>query len=336
MPTTKLRQITKTQPMREGEIALFDYINGDLTSYLQEETQERINEDTELQTELDAEIQRAQKAEDTLQANIEAEQTRAEAAEKLLTDNLADEVTRATAAETTLTGNLSAEVTRAKAAEKVLTDDLNAETQRATTAESELSGKIQAEQTRATEAEAGIEEHLHTAEEEINTKIAGLGGTGLTYSAETGKLNLKQADQQTLGGTKLTHEVNNDTSDEWAVTSDGVYKYAPSKAETINQPDTTEFTNVQEGVTITQQNAVRIGGIMFMNIRVQCGTAATVSSNTKFATPPACVGGVGIGCSMSGVGIQISQVSLMVSKALEPNSDTYFTVVFPYKVNGGN
>lgn len=282
MPTVTLKKISKTQPMREGEIALLDYINGDMKTYLEEETQERVDGDGNLQTELDVEIQRATKAEETLQDNIEAE------------------------------------------------------TSRATIAETELSGKIKAEETRATQAEAGIEEHIHTAEAEIEGKIAALGGNGLTYDTDTGKLNVKQADQQTFGGVKLKHDVDNDTGDEWAVTSSGVYKYAPSKAETVAQPESFEFTDVQAGVTLTVQNIIRACGIMFMNLRVQCGTDATVSSDTKFATPPNSVGGVGIGTSMSGIGIQISQVSLIVSKALEPNSDTYFTVVFPYKVNGGN
>lgn len=282
MPTVTLKKISKTQPMREGEIALLDYINGDMKTYLEEETQERVDGDGNLQTELDAEIQRATKAEETLQDNIEAE------------------------------------------------------TSRATIAEKELSGKIKAEETRATQAEAGIEEHIHTAEAEIEGKIAALGGNGLTYDTDTGKLNVKQADQQTFGGVKLKHDVDSDAGDEWAVTSGGVYKYAPSKAETVAQPESFEFTDVQAGVTLTVQNIIRACGIMFMNLRVQCGTDATVSNGTKFATPPNSVGGVGIGTSMSGIGIQISQVSLIVSKTLEPNSDTYFTVVFPYKVNGGN
>lgn len=300
MPTVTLKKISKTQPMREGEIALLDYINGDMKTYLEEETQERVDEDGNLQTELDAEIQRATKAEKTLQDNIEAE------------------------------------TERAIGKETELQQHIEAETSRATTAETELSDKIKAEETRATQAEAGIEEHIHTAEAEIEGKIAALGGNGLTYDTDTGKLNVKQADQQTFGGVKLKHDVDNDTSDEWAVTSSGVYKYAPSKAETVAQPESFEFTDVQAGVTLTVENIIRACGIMFMNLRVQCGTDATVSSDTKFATPPNSVGGVGIGTSMSGIGIQISQLSLIVSKALEPNSDTYFTVVFPYKVNGGN
>lgn len=300
MPTVTLKKISKTQPMREGEIALLDYINGDMKTYLEEETQERVDGNDNLQTELDAEIQRATKAEETLQGNIEAE------------------------------------TERAIGKETELQQHIEAETSRATTAETELSDKIKAEETRATQAEAGIEEHIHTAEAEIEGKIAALGGNGLTYDTDTGKLNVKQADQQTFGGVKLKHDVDNDTSDEWAVTSSGVYKYAPSKAETVAQPESFEFTDVQAGVTLTVQNIIRACGIMFMNLRVQCGTDATVSSDTKFATPPSSVGGVGIGISMSGIGIQISQVSLIVSKALEPNSDTYFTVVFPYNSNGGN
>lgn len=336
MPTVTLKKISKTQPMREGEIALLDYINGDMKTYLEEETQERVDGNDNLQTELDAEIQRATKAEETLQGNIEAETERASQAEHALGTRLDNEVTRAKAAEKQLTDDLADETSRAIGKETELQQHIEDETSRATAAETELSGKIKAEETRATQAEAGIEEHINTAEAEIEGKIAALGGNGLTYDTDTEKLNVKQADLQTFGGVKLKHDVDDDTSDEWAVTSDGVYKYAPSKAETVAQPESFEFTEVQAGVTLTVQNIIRACGIMFMNLRVQCGTDATVSSNTKFATPPSSVGGAGIGISMSGIGIQISQVSLIVSKALEPNSDTYFTVVFPYNSNGGN
>ena len=277
MPNTKLRIISKVQPMREGEIALVDYVNGDLTAYIEEETQERLSSD------------------------------------KVLTDNLANEVSRATQKESELYQHIELE------------------TDRAVKAETELSNKITAEINRATNAENGLEEHIQSAESDIETKISELGGNGLSFDASTNKLNVLKANKQTFGGVKLKHEVDNDVSDEWAVTSDGVYSYAPSKADTTTQPDSFEFTEVQEGVTISVQNAVRIGGLMLLNIRVQCGTNATISSNTKFATPPQSVGGVGIGTSMNGVCIQISQVSLFVNKALEPNSDTYFTVLFPYK-----
>lgn len=336
MPTVTLKKISKTQPMREGEIALLDYINGDMKTYLEEETQERVDGNDNLQTELDAEIQRATKAEETLQGNIEAETERASQAEHALGTRLDDEVTRAKAAERQLTDDLAGETSRATGKETELQQHIEDETSRATAAETELSGKIEAEETRATQAEAGIEKHINTAEAEIEGKIAALGGNGLTYDPYTGKLNVKQADRQTLGGVKLKHDVDGDTSYEWAVTSDGVYKYAPSKAETVAQPESFEFTDVQEGVTLTVQNIIRACGIMFMNLRVKCGADATVSSNANLATPPSSVGGIGIGISMSGIGIQISQEHLKVSKALEPNSDTYFTVVFPYKSNGGN
>ena len=295
MPKTQLRVISKVQPMREGEIALVEYVNGDLTAYIEEETQERLS------------------------------------AEKVLTDNLSTEVSRATAAEKVLTDNLSTEVSRATQKESELFLHIESETDRAVKAETELSNKITAETNRATKAENGLEEHIQTAESDIETKISELGGNGLNFDTSTNKLNVLKANKQTFGGVKLKHEVDNDVSDEWAVTSYGVYSYAPSKAETTAQPNSFDFTEIQEGVTLSVQNAVRIGGLMLLNLRVQCGTNTTISSNTKFATPPELVGGVGIGSSMNGVCIQISQVSLFVNKALEPNSDTYFTVLFPYK-----
>ena len=42
MPSMTLKRISKEQPMREGEVAVVDYLNGDLTKYLEQETSERI------------------------------------------------------------------------------------------------------------------------------------------------------------------------------------------------------------------------------------------------------------------------------------------------------
>ena len=347
MPTTNLRKISKVQPMREGEIDLLDYINGDLTNYLKEETQERTDEDTNLQNELDAEIQRATKAEETLQDNLDAETERATqaehalnvrvdneikratAAEQKLTTDLNSEVTRATAAEEKLTTDLANEVTRATQSETTLTEHIESETDRATKAETELSNKITAETKRATDAESGIEEHLQTAESEINAKIEGLGGNGLAYDSSTSKLNVKQADAQTFGGVKLKHDVDNDTSDEWAVTSDGVYKYAPSKAETTNQPTDTEFTNVLSGVTLTVMNATRIGGLMAMGIRIVTDASTTVSAATRIAnTPSGLFKGIANAISNDGSTVmQIDAVGISCNKSIEPSKTLYFQII---------
>ena len=88
MPTMKLKQISKTQPMREGEVAVVDYLNGDLTEYLAQETNERIAGINEFK------------------GKVETEQARAEAAEGKLTSDLAAEVTERKAKDVELEGRL--------------------------------------------------------------------------------------------------------------------------------------------------------------------------------------------------------------------------------------
>ena len=124
MPTTTLKTISKVQPMREGEIAVVDYLNGDLSNYLTEETNER------------------EQADVTLQNNIDAESERAKEAEQILTNNLNQEISDRKAADNTLQQNIDAEKDRATAAEKKLTTDLATEVTNRTNADNTLQQNI--------------------------------------------------------------------------------------------------------------------------------------------------------------------------------------------------
>lgn len=61
----------------------------------------------------------------------------------------------------------------------------------------------------------------------IDSRLKAAAGNGLEYDDKSATLNVKKADDITFGGVKLKHEVDNDDTDEWAVTSDGVYAYTP-------------------------------------------------------------------------------------------------------------
>ena len=108
--------INKVQPMREAEIDIADYINGDLAN----ELVDLHNTDAQLQKNIDAEQERAEAAEKKLTLDLATEVERAKAAEKVLTDDLATEVERATSAEGVLQTNINTENKRAVAAEDVL------------------------------------------------------------------------------------------------------------------------------------------------------------------------------------------------------------------------
>ena len=101
--------------MREGEIAVVDYLNGDLTKYLEQETSERIEGINELKGKVEAEQARAEAAERKLTADLTDEVNSRKADDERLTTGLADEKTAREAADTKLTSDLAAEVTERKA-----------------------------------------------------------------------------------------------------------------------------------------------------------------------------------------------------------------------------
>lgn len=120
MPTMKLKQISKTQPMREGEVAVVDYLNGDLTKYLEQETSERIAGINELKGKVEAEQARAEAAEGKLTADLAVEVNSRKADNERLTTGLADERTARESADAKLTSDLASEVTERKAQDSAL------------------------------------------------------------------------------------------------------------------------------------------------------------------------------------------------------------------------
>lgn len=114
--------------MREGEVAVIDYLNGELTEYLKQETSERIAGINEFKGKVEAERARAEAAEKKLTADLTDEVNSRKADSKRLTTGLADEKTARESADTRLTSDLAAEVTERKAADAKLTGDLATET----------------------------------------------------------------------------------------------------------------------------------------------------------------------------------------------------------------
>lgn len=163
----------------------------------------------------------------------------------------------------------------------------------------------------------------------IDSRLASAAGKGLNFAND--QLNVNVADRQTFGGVKLKHEVDNEVSDEWAVTSDGVYSYAPSKAETTDQPTEGVFTDVIDGVTLTLYNTTRIGGLVAMNLRIQTNGNTTVSAATRIARTPGWIKGVSTGVSSTGTHtLQMDAVGISCNKSIEPNSDLLFWIVGKY------
>ena len=163
----------------------------------------------------------------------------------------------------------------------------------------------------------------------IDSRLKSAAGKGLNYAND--QLNVNVADKQTFGGAKLKHEVDNDVTDEWAVTSDGVYSYAPSKAETTEQPTEGVFTDILQGVTLTLYNITRIGGLVAMNIRIQTNADTSVSAATRIARTPAWIKGASTGVSSKdNYVLQMDAVGISCNKSIEPNTDLLFWIIGKY------
>lgn len=163
----------------------------------------------------------------------------------------------------------------------------------------------------------------------IDSRLMSAAGAGLNYAND--QLNVNVADRQTFGGVKLKHEIDNDVTGEWAATSDGVYKYAPSKAETIEQPTEGVFTDILHGVTLTLYNTTRIGGLVAMNIRIQTDADTSVSATTRIARTPAWIKGASTGMSSKdNYVLQMDTVGISCNKSIEPNTDLLFWIIGKY------
>ena len=142
----------------------------------------------------------------------------------------------------------------------------------------------------------------------IDSRLMSAAGTGLNYAND--QLNVNVADKRTLGG---------------------VYKYAPSKAETIEQPTEGVFTDILQGVTLTLYNTTRIGGLVAMNIRIQTNADTSVSAATRIARTPAWIKGASTGVSSKdNYVLQMDAVGISCNKSIEPNSDLLFWIIGKY------
>lgn len=163
----------------------------------------------------------------------------------------------------------------------------------------------------------------------IDSRIMSAAGMGLNYADD--RLNVNVADGRTLGGVKLKHEVDGDAADGWAVTSDGVHSYAPSKAETTDQPAEGAFTDILQGVTLTPYNTTRIGGLVGMDIRIQTNEDTSVPAATRIARTPAWIKGASTGVSSKdSYTLQMDAVGISCNKSIEPNSDLLFWIIGKY------
>ena len=124
--------INKTQPMREAEQDIADYLNGTVAPYMVTETQERKDADT-------AEASTRQKADETLQTNINTEASTRQKADETLQTNLSN-------ASTQLSAAIATEITERKQADTDLKNDLqaslNSEISARSDADSLLQGNI--------------------------------------------------------------------------------------------------------------------------------------------------------------------------------------------------
>lgn len=100
--------------MREGEVAVVDYLNGDITKYLEQETNERIAGINEFKGKVEAEQARAEAAEGKLTADLADEVSARKADSERLTTGLVDEKAARESADAKLTSDLASEVTERK------------------------------------------------------------------------------------------------------------------------------------------------------------------------------------------------------------------------------
>lgn len=142
MPSMTLKRISKEQPMREGEVAVVDYLNGDLTKYLEQETSERIAGISEFKGKVEAEQARAEAAEGKLTADLANEVNARKADGERLTTGLADEVSSRKADSERLTTGLADERAARESADTKLTSDLASEATERKAKDAALEGKF--------------------------------------------------------------------------------------------------------------------------------------------------------------------------------------------------
>ena len=174
--------ISKEQPMREGEIAVVDYINGALADKIVEldatdaklredlttETSERKTSDTTLQNNIDTEAAERVKQDTILQANIDAEAVLRDKADKVLQNNIDTETSERKDADTTLQNNIDTETSERKAADTTLQNNIDTETQNRTTSDAALQLAINNEQTARENADSSINTNITNINSDVS------------------------------------------------------------------------------------------------------------------------------------------------------------------------
>ena len=133
--------INKTQPMREAEIDVVDYINGSLTNKLAELDAT----DAKLREDLTTETSQRQDADNTLQNNINAEATARQDADNVLQHNINNEIHNRADADNKLQQNIDAEATARQDADNTLQANIGAEVTARENADTQLQSNIDAE-----------------------------------------------------------------------------------------------------------------------------------------------------------------------------------------------
>lgn len=142
MPSMTLKKIDKVQPMREGEVAVVDYLNGDLTKYLEQETSERIAGINEFKGKVEAEQERAQKIEGKITADLAAEVKARKSGDTELSVKVGNEAKLRNIEDGKLSARIDTEVTDRKSGDSALTASLASEASDRKAADTALSSRF--------------------------------------------------------------------------------------------------------------------------------------------------------------------------------------------------
>lgn len=164
----------------------------------------------------------------------------------------------------------------------------------------------------------------------IDSRLKAVAGDGLNYAND--QLNVNVADQVTFGGVHLTHAVENKDEREYAVTSDGVYAYAPSKSETVSQPEGNAVTNIMDGVGVTLTSVSRSGGIVMFRLDVEVTAGHTLNAYTNVCTLPSwCGSGSGLTIAPSPFAFVSNGGNLQSTKSVPAGSTVSAFMTCEYK-----
>lgn len=166
----------------------------------------------------------------------------------------------------------------------------------------------------------------------IDARLKAVAGRGLEFDSD--QLNVKKADAITFGEVKLKHDVDNDVTDEWAVTSDGVYSYAPSKGETTDQPTDLNVNEIISGVHCEIDSVQRTGKLAMFVLKITADDGITVPKFRPICNLPSwCGNGYGISIYSDGtLGSAIcTSGSVSITKDIVAPKSTELRITVNYK-----